>query len=396
MASPIQKPTRRPHAKTRTGCRVCKSRKVKCDETRPSCRNCVRRGISCDFDVSSQPVASGPGTHSNSSNVGHTPGSQIASPASALSHQPSPTDWFNTLDLELLHHFTTSTCFTFSTEPMIRNFWRVNVPRMGFTYSYVLKAILSLSALHLARFKPGRRDSLIEQAMVHHNASSSMALPVLNDLTPEDSVPILFFSMLTSYIAFGSPKEPGNLLVITNGVMPQWLLLFRGMRSVVELNGDAIHSVMSLGFIFDSGKQMNDIWPDIVPPEHEGLKELEASIRLYVKDPQKLDELSYAIDALKRSFAFFQSSSITDDQRVRGVFMWLFKARDGFTSLLKEHDNEALSVLAFFCVLLKRLDHNWWIEGWGVHLVARIYAVLDDGYRLWIQWPIEEIGWVPN
>ncbi|KAL7626100.1 hypothetical protein AAE478_002870 [Parahypoxylon ruwenzoriense] len=30
MASPpAQKPTRRPHAKTRTGCRVCKSRKVK-------------------------------------------------------------------------------------------------------------------------------------------------------------------------------------------------------------------------------------------------------------------------------------------------------------------------------------------------------------------------------
>ncbi|KAI2466961.1 hypothetical protein F4781DRAFT_423633 [Annulohypoxylon bovei var. microspora] len=384
MATPIQKPIRRPHAKTRTGCRVCKSRKVK-----------VGRGITCDFAVSAGPAGSGSDANGES-NAGHTPiSNHIPSPAATSLNHPPPADWFSALDLELLHHFTTSTCFTFSTEPIIRNFWRINVPRMGFTYHYVLKGILSLAALHLARLKPQRRDLLIEQAMVHQNASSSLALPVLNDLSSENSVPILFFSMLTTYIAFGSPKETSDLLVTSNGAMPQWLLLFRGMRSVVEYNNEAISSIMSLGFVFDSGRQMGDIWRNMIPPEHEGLKELEATIRFYVKDPQKLSDLTDAIYAMRRAFAFCHSSSIMDDQRVRGVFMWLFNVPDGFTILLRERDNEALTILAFFCVLLKRLDYNWWIEGWGVHLVGRIYAALDDGYRLWIQWPIEEVGWVP-
>ncbi|KAI1410598.1 hypothetical protein F5Y13DRAFT_192176 [Hypoxylon sp. FL1857] len=353
------------------------------------------RGISCDFNVSAQQPTPSPQTVESS--TGHTPGrSQVTSPAAASLHQQStPAGWFSGLDLELLHHFTTSTCFTFSAEPMVRNFWRVNVPRLGFSYPYVLEAILSLAALHLARFKPQRRDVLIEQAMVHHNASSSMALPVLNNLNSDDSVPMFFFSMLTTYIAFGSPKESDNLLIISNGVMPEWLFLFRGMRSVIQLNGEVIHSIMSLGFIFNSGKQMNEIWETSIPPEHEGLKELEGTIRTYVKDPQKLEDLCHAIDELRRGFAFFYGGNFTDDQRLRAAFMWLFKISDNFVNLLKDRDNEALCVLSFFCVLLQRLDFGWWIEGWGVHLVERIYNVLDEGYRLWIRWPIEEIGWVP-
>ncbi|KAI3321896.1 hypothetical protein HD806DRAFT_502242, partial [Xylariaceae sp. AK1471] len=41
MPTQRQNPVRRPHSKSRTGCRVCKSRRVKCDETRPSCRRCL-------------------------------------------------------------------------------------------------------------------------------------------------------------------------------------------------------------------------------------------------------------------------------------------------------------------------------------------------------------------
>ncbi|OAA64326.1 Zn(2)-C6 fungal-type DNA-binding domain protein [Niveomyces insectorum RCEF 264] len=35
------------HVKSRSGCRVCKAKRLKCDETVPACRNCVNRGIAC-------------------------------------------------------------------------------------------------------------------------------------------------------------------------------------------------------------------------------------------------------------------------------------------------------------------------------------------------------------
>ncbi|KAK5689703.1 hypothetical protein LTR97_012702 [Elasticomyces elasticus] len=48
---------RRAHKKSKTGCRTCKQRKVKCDERRPLCLNCERHFTNlqtCDFDEQTQ------------------------------------------------------------------------------------------------------------------------------------------------------------------------------------------------------------------------------------------------------------------------------------------------------------------------------------------------------
>lgn len=78
------------------------------------------------------------------------------------------------------------------------------------------------------------------------------------------------------------------------------------------------------------------------------------------------------------------------------IFIWLFRVQDDYLELLKRHSQEALVIFAYFCVILKRLDHHWWIEGWSTHLMEKIWGILDEEHRLWVRWPIEEIGWIPN
>ncbi|KAH8654956.1 hypothetical protein BGZ60DRAFT_532587 [Tricladium varicosporioides] len=44
------------HTKTKTGCRTCKIRRVKCDEARPCCNRCLKFGVICDgYDPSFRP-----------------------------------------------------------------------------------------------------------------------------------------------------------------------------------------------------------------------------------------------------------------------------------------------------------------------------------------------------
>ena len=53
--------TRRHHSKSRTGCTVCKNRRIKCDETKPACRQCVDYGRQCSYSITGlQAVAGGP------------------------------------------------------------------------------------------------------------------------------------------------------------------------------------------------------------------------------------------------------------------------------------------------------------------------------------------------
>lgn len=101
-----------------------------------------------------------------------------------------------------------------------------------------------------------------------------------------------------------------------------------------------------------------------------------------------------AIYELQKSFAVvYQEGARCESE---DVFIWLFRVSDEYLMLLRERTQEALSIFAFFCVIPKRLEANWWIEGWSGHLMTRIYLLLDEEHRLWVRWAMNEIGWVPN
>lgn len=55
----------------------------------------------------------------------------------------------------------------------------------------------------------------------------------------------------------------------------------------------------------------------------------------------------------------------------------------------------ALVIFASFCVLLNELEARWWVKGWVFHLMSGIYESLEREFRVWVQSPIEQIGWIP-
>ncbi|KAI1272821.1 hypothetical protein F5Y07DRAFT_284517 [Xylaria sp. FL0933] len=391
---PQRHPVRRPHSKSRTGCRVCKSRRVKCDETRPSCRRCQTHGVQCDF-LFENDTTTAPRVHQDSSSRDALSIHQLTSPSIASTPEASryPTPWFSVFELELFHHFITSTSLTLAFDPTVRSFWRVNVPQLGFSHPYVLKAVFAIAALHLSRLRPQQKDALVEQAMVHYTAASSTALPLIPTATGDNFPPIFHFSMLTTIITFARPRTPDNLLLVSNGILPDWLIVTRGIRVLLQSEGEAVLSMSCLDALFYRSLKLSTAW-ETADQEHEGLAELENNFRTH-SQPHKVADLCHGILTLKRCFNLYAMDGYSEEERMRSALLWLVKIPDPLIELLKDHDNEALCVLAFFCVLLKRMDYMWWIEGWAFHLIERIYSTLDSQYRLWIRWPLEEIGWTP-
>ncbi|KAI5460562.1 putative C6 transcription factor [Mariannaea sp. PMI_226] len=350
--------------KSRRGCQSCKARKVKCDEQHPSCLNCIKRGIRCDF---LQPQG-----------------------------QMTPSITSATLELELLHHFTISTCATLTTEPQVRELWRVLVPQIGFSTRYILDGVLGLAALHMGRYNPARRDQLLSQATHYHAASLEQALPLIPGIAPQNGSNLFLFGVLTLFFCLARPKREEDMLVIgNNGVIPEWLYLLRGMDALIDEAESAIRN-SPVSLIYRTTDESLDFWKAHSPEDNEALNQLEVGIRsLTSREERKQAVLQEAMDALKRSYTF-SSTRFSEHDKLRGFYTWLFKISDEYLELLKNADNEALCVLAYFSVLLKQLERYWWLEGWGVHLIRRIYMLLNDEYRLWIRWPIEEIGWVPE
>jgi hypothetical protein len=299
------------------------------------------------------------------------------------------------LDLELLHHYSISTYLTLSSDPVIRNYFLVNVPQLGFSHPYVLYSILALAASHLAHFRPEARQCYYAEATARHTAATSMAAPLLSDISATNSIPMYCFSILTMFISFASLKEDDDLSFDANNVTPSWLTLFRGVRTVLELNNRAIFS-SSISFLFRSRTDVNRNW-DHQQLDHDALKEFQNYIKTSTsEDEQARRHLLDAFSDLRRAFYVFYAEELCSEDKIRSVFTWMYKVSNEYINMLRHRNSNAICILAFFCVLLHRLEYNWWLKGWGTHLIDRIYTALDDIHRFWIRWPIQEIGWIPK
>ncbi|KAK8071717.1 hypothetical protein PG996_005065 [Apiospora saccharicola] len=399
-----ERPSRRRHIKSRSGCKNCKKRKVKCGEERPRCRNCSRRGSLCDLADDStvpdapalQPAVSPPAPAPDA------PDSQTTSlplpGAPTTIYDGAGLGGFTVLDLELLHHYTTSTGPTLSSDPVTRHYYLVDVPKLGFSHPHVLYSILALAASHLGHFRPESRQYYYAEATARHTAATSIAAPLLSNISVENSVPMYCFSSLTMFISFANLKNDDPFFDASN-VIPGWLTLFRGMRTILEANGRAMLS-SSIAFLFRSRGNVNDKGGPQQQQltDHEALREFQDYLDTCTSDEQTRQPLLSAFGDLRTAFTSFYAKEQQlggNEDKTRSIFTWLYKIPDGYIDLLRQKDSDALCILAFFCVLLHMLEHHWWLKGWGTHLIDGIYTAVGDAHHAWIRWPIQEIGWVP-
>jgi hypothetical protein len=255
-------------------------------------------------------------------------------------------------------------------------------------------AILALSALHLGR-SPGKTDFYVSQAALLHENGLRLASSLLPRVTPENCAALYIFAGLSCIITLASPRKPGEILLVGETGVAEWLVHFRGIRSVI-ISADAELRSGPLGPMFSAGMRrsmMRDAHVDDRTVEADQLDKLLELIRENSNNERDLSVYASAIHELQGCFNItcapeFQGYESAD------VHIWLFRILDDYLSLLNERRQEALAIFAFFCVVLKRFDNPWYMNGWSTHILSRLFYLLDEQHRLWIQWPIEEIGLV--
>ncbi|KAI0096814.1 hypothetical protein F4776DRAFT_556237 [Hypoxylon sp. NC0597] len=148
------KTKRRPRVgmlKVRTGCVVCKIRRVKCDETKPSCKRCTSTGRKCE----GYPPVPQRKPRGGSAATGKAP--TISSGATIVGYNdfplppasPGPAPGINSTERESLHFFWVATEHDVSRnfEP---HFWGRLVLQASREYPTVLYALDAVSALYKA------------------------------------------------------------------------------------------------------------------------------------------------------------------------------------------------------------------------------------------------------
>jgi hypothetical protein len=107
----------------------------------------------------------------------------------------------------LLHHYTAATYLTLGQNPTLQTLWRVTIPQIGFSYPYVLRAILAISALHLVYLQQEERAHYVAQAAYHHEVALQNVAPSLEARIAENPTAAFVFSSLTHFVAKPSHRH---------------------------------------------------------------------------------------------------------------------------------------------------------------------------------------------
>lgn len=197
-------------------------------------------------------------------------------------------------------------------------------------------------------------------------------------------------------IALGWPRKSEDTLFLQeNAGFPDWVYLLRGTKGFIELAGVPTSGPLAPLFAHSVARFMVREGPEAADSSgHAALAELEEIMAQRPLEDEALRGVYLlAIAELKKSFG--QAEACAGRYEMADAFVWVFLMAEDFLPLLRTPTREAVSIFAFFCVLLKKLEGHWWMQGWGGHLIAHAYNLLDDEGRLWIHWAVEEIGWVP-
>lgn len=131
--------------------------------------------------------------------------------------------------------------------------------------------------------------------------------------------------------------------------------------------------------------------PDLVPIYHAAIGHLRRILGMVI--PEATTTADDAVSSSEGSRVAQQRPWLD----IGDIFVWKWTVASDLLPLLREPAvrQEAVTIFAHFLILLKKLESQWWLDGWAAHLMDLVWAALDQEHRLWIQWPVEELGWVP-
>ncbi|KAK4223033.1 putative transcription factor [Podospora fimiseda] len=378
---------KRPHRKSRKGCRNCKARKVKCDEKRPSCRSCVARNDTCVYPV--LPL--------NTTTTTTT--TAISSPSSSSSSSPSPQSLFqeplfiptdrDEVDMRLLWFYTNATFNCFSSGPWkernVDQVLRVDVVQHAFSHPFLMNCLLGLSAMHINQLEFHDLKVPPSKELLYRVKAYEGFRKAVEAADPSSFPALLACSLLLcglSTYVFRS-DEPRSLYVL------DWITLWRGIGAIVDMAGrDKLAESGLLPLVIRPNIDMEQSAVHIP----SNLVFMLVSIKEGDPDYQYLESYRLALKILGSLYRELNLNGFGPMLLLRIATYFTFLDRQ-FHDAARKKRPPALMILAHYLAFTNFNDERcWWMEGIGYKEIPNIYSYLSAEWRPFMQVPMMTVN----
>lgn len=301
---------------------------------------------------------------------------------------------FRSSDLELLHHFSTQTCYALSDKVPSQKIWQTTIPQIAFSYPFVMHGLLALSALHLAHLQPHKAAHHDIKAMTHQNTALGPVREATQNISSSNCHALFAFSAILVVIIIASPHSSNSKsLLDVQEKMTRWIRLVRSVQPMLEsvwshLSEGSLRDLCTANVRKSAGAQL--------PPEACGY--FSALFRLCdeSEDSVTKDACAGALEGLRVCFVGADNSSKNPaTNEVATTLSWPYRVPHGYLVALEQGYPIAMIILAYYTIALYRFDHYWWVSGEPSRMLLSVYRLLDESMRPWLAWPLRELAFEP-
>ncbi|KAI1343715.1 hypothetical protein F5Y15DRAFT_175642 [Xylariaceae sp. FL0016] len=374
---------KRPHRKSRAGCKQCKKRKVKCDEAKPACRACTLRKEKCVYPnastTSPEPAVTTAVSSSASSNTlvirshSPTPESFEVNPAKIIITEPlfRPGEMADAVDMKMLWFYSTATFHSFSIETgrsaAIDHVLKVKIVEHAFKSPFLMDTIMALTSLHLQSLNqevPARKAvSYRARAFQGYRTAIEAAKP--NDY-PALLACSLLMCALSSQMFRDQDAQP--LYII------EWMAVWRGIGLIID--------IISPLSVQESGIAVLFYRP---PIDLEKATQYIPNNLLFMVQNIKYDDPDYEHQKVYYEYLRYLGSlymELTEHgfspiMDLRIITFFTFVPRP-LIPLAREHRPRILILLAYYLCFAKLVPEGvWWFDG-VANQIEQICRILDS------------------
>jgi hypothetical protein len=272
----------------------------------------------------------------------------------------------------------------------------------AFEHEFLMHELLSISALHLSRLKAQDAQQYLYASDTHRSKGLALFQLAISSLNESNCQACFLFSTLTFIHAWAAQdmNKPSNLFFIPSQhiagsqVEIKWVQLHRGSRMILHSmfpqirNGD-LQPFFSQWEVL--GRQKED---ELEERDRGSFDDFREALTLSPILEFQKDVLLESLDQLRRIFCIM--SFYRHVSKLSAVMSWFMTISDDYLIMLENKMPEALVMVAFYAVAIKRLPHMWWLEGKSENLLQTVLDELGNSWESYTRWPIEQILGFPS
>ena len=302
-------------------------------------------------------------------------------------------------DMKLLHFWITEGAahFTNYNSEELNNVVPNLLLHHSLEHEFLMHELLSFSALRISFLRP--QDAKDYLYISHDHRSKGLALfqRAISGLQESNCEALYLFSVLTFCHAWAAQdmNKPSQLFFIPSQQLEdsqteiKWVQLHRGSGMIM----DSYISHMRSGGLRPMFAQWEEwSWQKenhLEARDERPFDSLREAIGSSGVPKTQRETLLYTLDRLREVFCLMTFHHKVS--KLSAVMSWFSLISDDYLMLLEKKMPEALVIVAYYSVAIKRLPYMWWLEGKSENLLQTVLYELGNSWESYTRWPIEQI-----